>query len=149
MRGGVAKNNGSLQPTLYVFFESDIELIKNIFGMKKIPTRFAGYYVTKNGKVFRDPQKFFDGKNETEKVEVGQFLRGGAKTRQYASVNISIKENGKTIRQVKEYVHRLIAETLLDNPHGYTEVDHIDRDKLNNSVDNLRWCDRKTNRMNR
>ena len=117
--------------------------------MEKFPTRFAGYYVTKTGKVFRDPHKFFDGKNATERVEVGQFLRGGAKTRQYASVNISIKENGKTIRQVKEYVHRLIAETLLDNPHGYSEVDHIDRDKLNNSVDNLRWCDRKTNSMNR
>ena len=117
--------------------------------MKKHPTRFDGYYVTETGKVFRDPNKFFDGKKCSEKVEVGQFLRGGAETRQYASVNISIKENGKTIRQVKEYVHRLIAEALLDNPHGYAEVDHIDRDKLNNRVDNLRWCDRKTNRQNR
>lgn len=118
--------------------------------MKKHPTRFDGYYASEDGKVYREPHKFFDGKDREDLVEVKQFLRGGAHTRQYASVNISIKDkNGKTIQQIKEYVHRVIAETFLDNPNGYTEVDHIDRNKLNNNANNLRWCDRKTNRANR
>ena len=118
--------------------------------MKKHPTRFAGYYITEDGKVYRKPHKFFDGKKESDLVEVKQFLRGGAYTRQYASVNISIKNSeGKTIQQIKKYVHRLIAETLIDNPYRYSEVDHIDRNKLNNRVDNLRWCDRVINRKNR
>jgi hypothetical protein len=118
--------------------------------MKKHLTRFSGYYITEDGKVYREPHKFFDGKNKKDLVEVQQFLRGGAYTRQYASVNISIKDDkGKTLYQTKEYVHRLIAETLLDNSNNYDEVDHIDKNKMNNNVCNLRWCDRTTNMNNR
>lgn len=105
---------------------------------KLYPTKFALYYVTEGGRVFRENAKNF--------YEVKPFLRGGVKSSQYASVNISIKNSeGRTLYRRKEYVHRIVAEALVDNPHRYTEVDHIDRDKLNNCVDNLRWCDRRTN----
>lgn len=121
--------------------------------MKKLyPTRFNGYYVTKDGEIFRDPNKNFDGKNNRNKVRVKEFLRGGGgdNRRQYKSINISIKdENGKTKKQIKYYSHRLIAETLIKNPHKYSEVDHINRDKLCNLVENLRWCDRISNMNNR
>jgi hypothetical protein len=60
-----------------------------------------------------------------------------------------VKENGKTVKQIKYYSHRLIAKILIENPHNYSEIDHINRDKLCNRIDNLRWCDRKTNRNNR
>lgn len=42
-------------------------------------------------------------------------------------------------------VHRLVAETFLPNDFGYNEVNHIDGNKLNNSVWNLEWCDRSMN----
>ncbi len=38
-------------------------------------------------------------------------------------------------------LHRLVALTFIDNPENYKEVDHIDRDKSNNHIDNLRWAD--------
>lgn len=47
----------------------------------------------------------------------------------------------------KTYVHRLVAETWIPNadPDRLIEVNHIDGNKLNNSVNNLEWCDRKYN----
>ena len=42
-------------------------------------------------------------------------------------------------------VHRVIASTFIDNPNNLPEVNHIDGDKLNNSVDNLEWCTRNDN----
>lgn len=43
-------------------------------------------------------------------------------------------------------IHRVIAETFLDNPDNKPMVDHIDSDKLNNRVDNLRWVTASENR---
>ena len=57
-------------------------------------------------------------------------------------LHVGLFKNGKvTIRNV----HRLVAITFIDNPHGYSEVNHIDEDKTNNSVSNLEWCTHKYN----
>ena len=45
------------------------------------------------------------------------------------------------------YVHRLVAETWLDNPNPdyYTQVNHINGDKTDNRVENLEWVSRSQN----
>jgi len=46
-------------------------------------------------------------------------------------------------------VHRLVGLTFLDNPNNYEIIDHIDRNKQNNNLENLRWINLSGNSRNR
>lgn len=59
---------------------------------------------------------------------------------------VSLSKDGKITTHT---VHRLIALTFIENPDNLPQVDHIDRDKRNNAVCNLRWATRETNQDNR
>ena len=54
-----------------------------------------------------------------------------------------------TLNGVKYYYHRILAKHFIPNPDDLPEVDHIDRDKTNNALDNLRWVNRSQNMSNR
>ncbi|WP_299169047.1 NUMOD4 domain-containing protein [uncultured Bacteroides sp.] len=58
----------------------------------------------------------------------------------YMRVGLSI--NGK---QKYKFVHRLVTEAFIRNPHCYKEVNHKDEDKANNCISNLEWCTHKYN----
>ena len=46
-------------------------------------------------------------------------------------------------------IHRLVALAFIPNPDNLPTIDHIDRNKSNNNVNNLRWADRQTQNNNR
>jgi hypothetical protein len=54
------------------------------------------------------------------------------------------EELGKTEKRSMS-IHRVVAETWIPNPEGKREVDHINRDKQDNRVENLRWVTRREN----
>ena len=46
-------------------------------------------------------------------------------------------------------IHRLVAELFIPNPYNKPFVDHIDHNKSNNSIDNLRWVTMEENNKHR
>jgi hypothetical protein len=57
---------------------------------------------------------------------------------------VKVKVSGKT-----NLVHRLVAETYIENPENLPQVNHIDNNKQNNNVDNLEWVSNAGNAHHR
>lgn len=53
----------------------------------------------------------------------------------YYNVNLRIKKGVNK----KEYIHRLLAQTFILNEDNKPFVDHINRIKTDNRIENLRW----------
>ena len=64
-------------------------------------------------------------------------------TRGYLQVQLC-----KDSKHVNFKIHRLIATYFIPNLENKPYVDHIDRNRLNNCVSNLRWVSHEENMMN-
>lgn len=67
----------------------------------------------------------------------------GARYNQCSMYDIETKDM-KTMSQ-----HRLLALTFLPNPNNYPDVDHINRNKRDNRLENLRWYAKSDNEKNK
>lgn len=63
----------------------------------------------------------------------------------YGYERIVISE--RTENQTQVSIHRLVALLFIPNPENKPEVNHKDRNKSNNSKDNLEWCTRPENNL--
>jgi len=62
----------------------------------------------------------------------------------YYHVSLVNNETKKTFK-----VHRLVALAFIPNPENKTDVNHKDKNKLNNKLENLEWMTRKENNTHR
>lgn len=83
-----------------------------------------------------------DGRIYSHKRNI--YLKPALNNKGYYKVNIH-----KDRIQNFLYVHRLVALTFIPNPDNKKEIDHIDRDSKNNSINNLKWATRSENNENR
>lgn len=105
-----------------------IEIWKDIKGYEGI------YQVSNFGRVRSLDRKVH---NYTKK---GRILKSFDNGRHYQYLSLSDGTNTR-----KHYVHILVANTFIDNPNRYEQVNHKDFNKTNNNVNNLEWVSRTQN----
>ena len=68
----------------------------------------------------------------------GKILKTYIQNCGYEQIKVAFNKTHKQI-------HRLVAEAFIANPENKKYVNHIDGNKLNNSVNNLEWCTNSEN----
>lgn len=90
---------------------------------KDIPGYKGSYRIYSTGRVYS--------------LKTERWLRPNIAPNGYYYVNLSNNGKAKT-----HYIHQLVANAFIVKPDNTLEVDHIDENKLNNNIANLRWVTR-------
>lgn len=77
-------------------------------------------------------------------IKTKRLLKSKTSKRKYVLINLS-----KNNKQYTLLLHRLVALTHISNPENFKFVDHMDRDRQNNNVSNLRWVSNEINMSNK
>ena len=87
------------------------------------------YGITEDGKLFS--------------TRSNKYLKPSTDKHGYKYYVISIDGNRKTLK-----AHRLVATAFIPNPQNKPTVDHINGDRMDNRVENLRWATLKEQQVN-
>lgn len=96
--------------------------------MEKEIKNFPGYVITDNGKVI------------SYKFKKPRVMKTWLQKSGYENIKLC-KEN----HTYHFLIHRLVAEAFIPNPNNLPEVNHKNKIRNDNRVENLEWCSRKEN----
>ena len=99
---------------------------------------YEGYYQVSNLGRVRSLDRYVQHRYGSSALRKGKIIK--TQMNNYPIVCLHKNSMYRT-----RYIHRLVAETFIPNPDNLPEVDHIDCDRTNNRVDNLRWCTHQDN----
>ena len=77
-------------------------------------------------------------------TDTGKVLKPCKNNMGYLSVTLYKNNIRKTF-----LIHRLVGYAFIPNPQNLREIDHINQDKANNSISNLRWISKSNNNRNK
>lgn len=81
-------------------------------------------------------------KGEIKSIKTGKIMKPWLNETGYLTITLkNIYGKRKTFK-----IHRLVAQAFISNPDNKITVHHIDKDKLNNKVNNLEWRTHKEQR---
>ncbi|HGO1484269.1 TPA: NUMOD4 domain-containing protein [Staphylococcus aureus] len=78
-----------------------------------------------------------DGKKQTFKERILNKRHNG-----YGYYQVGLNNKGK---RIYFYIHRLVGEAFIDNPSNLSQINHVNGNKEDNSVNNLEWVSAKDN----
>lgn len=90
------------------------------------------------------PDYFISTYGNIENWRTGKYLKHQVDVNGYSTVRLHKDKKGKTMR-----VHKLVAEAFLQKVEGKLYVDHIDRNRTNCNLSNLRWASLSENGINK
>ncbi len=103
------------------------------------------YAVSKDGKILNLKTNKFIRVIPTEVCSKTKLIK--TKNKYRMSLNMRIKRPDNTVLPIRERLHRILARTFIGRPlchvdkdYDKLQVNHIDLNPLNNSLDNLEWC---------
>ena len=104
---------------------------------------YEGFYEVSNFGNVRSLDRVVKWKKSEMRV-AGSLLTPHLRPDEYLSVNLC-----KSGERSCMLVHCIVGQAFLGpSPDGQTEIDHIDRNRSNNRLENLRWADRSINMLN-
>ena len=94
----------------------------------KINNKETNYIIDTSGNIYNTKTK--------------KYLSGSIYPSGYKIVRLTINGQKQAFS-----IHRLVAETFIENTNALPIVNHKDGNKLNNSVNNLEWCSYSNNKI--